>query len=247
MCDVIADVRPESPTFGTLGERRADRRQPRLRVPARRRGARLRDAGRRHHRALSPRRVLRSRRLRRRPLGRSDAGAFSGRCRRRWCRTRTARGGGWRDERSPVLVTGGTGFIGRWAVAALREAGRDVHAVTHREPPAAGGAGVTWHRGRSARCGGDAAAAGATCGRRTCCTRPGMSSPPTTCSRSRTCGGWRARCTWSRPFAPAAASGSSASARRPNTGWRWRRAVRTHAVGAGDALRGVQARACTAC
>ena len=45
-----------------------------------------------------------------------------------------------------ALVTGGTGFIGRWAVAALRDAGCEVHAVTHREPPAAGGNGVVWHR-----------------------------------------------------------------------------------------------------
>ena len=47
---------------------------------------------------------------------------------------------------SRVLVTGGTGFIGRWAVAALREAGRDVHVVTHRETPVADRDGVTWHR-----------------------------------------------------------------------------------------------------
>jgi len=45
-----------------------------------------------------------------------------------------------------ALVTGGTGFIGRWAVASLRDAGCEVHAVTHREPPAAGGNGVVWHR-----------------------------------------------------------------------------------------------------
>jgi len=43
-----------------------------------------------------------------------------------------------------ALVTGGSGFIGRWAVARLCELGVEVHAVTHREPPAAGD-GVTWH------------------------------------------------------------------------------------------------------
>ncbi len=45
-----------------------------------------------------------------------------------------------------ALVTGGTGFIGRWAVAALRDAGHEVHAVTHREAPAVRGDGVIWHR-----------------------------------------------------------------------------------------------------
>jgi len=44
-----------------------------------------------------------------------------------------------------ALVTGGSGFIGRWAVARLREMGAEVHAVTHREAPTPGD-GVVWHR-----------------------------------------------------------------------------------------------------
>jgi nucleoside-diphosphate-sugar epimerase len=43
---------------------------------------------------------------------------------------------------SRVLVTGGTGFIGRHAVAALVRAGHELHVVA-RAP--ADGAGVTWH------------------------------------------------------------------------------------------------------
>src|SRR3712207_8477367 len=43
---------------------------------------------------------------------------------------------------SRVLVTGATGFVGRHALAPLRDAGHEVHAVA-RTPGAQ--AGVTWH------------------------------------------------------------------------------------------------------
>jgi len=48
-----------------------------------------------------------------------------------------------------VLVTGATGFIGRWVVARLCDMGADVHAVTHREggaPPGDLSRDVVWHR-----------------------------------------------------------------------------------------------------
>jgi nucleoside-diphosphate-sugar epimerase len=44
---------------------------------------------------------------------------------------------------SRVLVTGASGFIGRWALPALRARGHEVHAIGRR--PAAGNDGVTWH------------------------------------------------------------------------------------------------------
>jgi nucleoside-diphosphate-sugar epimerase len=44
---------------------------------------------------------------------------------------------------SRVLVTGGTGFIGRQTLSRLAERGFDVHAVARSEPPA--GSGATWH------------------------------------------------------------------------------------------------------
>lgn len=43
-----------------------------------------------------------------------------------------------------VLLTGGTGFIGRHAVAPLRERGFDIHLIVHKSTPAPG-AGVTPH------------------------------------------------------------------------------------------------------
>jgi nucleoside-diphosphate-sugar epimerase len=43
-----------------------------------------------------------------------------------------------------ALVTGGTGFIGRWAVARLQEMGAEVHVVTRRRLAAPAG-GVVWH------------------------------------------------------------------------------------------------------
>jgi len=43
-----------------------------------------------------------------------------------------------------VLVTGATGFIGRWTVDPLLRAGVEVHAVTRRRPDGAR-ADVTWH------------------------------------------------------------------------------------------------------
>jgi len=43
-----------------------------------------------------------------------------------------------------VLVTGATGFIGRWTVDPLLRAGAEVHAVTRRRPDGAR-ADVTWH------------------------------------------------------------------------------------------------------
>lgn len=48
-----------------------------------------------------------------------------------------------------VLVTGATGFIGRWAVARLCDMGADVHAVMHREtgaPTPEISRDVEWHR-----------------------------------------------------------------------------------------------------
>jgi nucleoside-diphosphate-sugar epimerase len=45
-----------------------------------------------------------------------------------------------------VLVTGGTGFIGRQALAPLAERGFEVHAVARREPPAELAPLATWHR-----------------------------------------------------------------------------------------------------
>jgi nucleoside-diphosphate-sugar epimerase len=45
-----------------------------------------------------------------------------------------------------VLVTGGTGFIGRQALAPLAEHGFEVHAVARREPPADLAPLATWHR-----------------------------------------------------------------------------------------------------
>jgi nucleoside-diphosphate-sugar epimerase len=48
-----------------------------------------------------------------------------------------------------VLVTGATGFIGRWAVVRLREMGAEVHAVTHHAAGAPADAlsrDVVWHR-----------------------------------------------------------------------------------------------------
>jgi nucleoside-diphosphate-sugar epimerase len=46
---------------------------------------------------------------------------------------------------SRVLVTGATGFIGRWALAPLLAAGHEVHAVSTRPAPAWSPAGVQWH------------------------------------------------------------------------------------------------------
>jgi nucleoside-diphosphate-sugar epimerase len=43
-----------------------------------------------------------------------------------------------------VLLTGGTGFIGRHCIAELQARGYEVHATTSRTPPAP--AGVRWHR-----------------------------------------------------------------------------------------------------
>lgn len=43
------------------------------------------------------------------------------------------------------LVTGVTGFIGRWTIAELRGRGHDVHALVRTIPEGAS-AGVTWHR-----------------------------------------------------------------------------------------------------
>jgi nucleoside-diphosphate-sugar epimerase len=45
-----------------------------------------------------------------------------------------------------VLVTGGTGFIGRQALAALAERGFEVHAVARREPPAELASLAAWHQ-----------------------------------------------------------------------------------------------------
>ncbi len=47
---------------------------------------------------------------------------------------------------SRVLVTGGTGFIGRHAVAALAEAGHEVHVASRRPPVTGSPPGVTWHQ-----------------------------------------------------------------------------------------------------
>lgn len=53
---------------------------------------------------------------------------------------------------SRVLLTGASGFVGRWALAALLDAGHEVHAVARRPPArdpeitaAARGAQPTWH------------------------------------------------------------------------------------------------------
>lgn len=45
---------------------------------------------------------------------------------------------------SRVLLTGGTGFVGRQAIDPLLAAGHEVHAVSRSE--GGGGRGVTWHR-----------------------------------------------------------------------------------------------------
>lgn len=47
---------------------------------------------------------------------------------------------------SRVLVTGGTGFIGRGVLEPLVAAGMEVHAVTSRPTPPGGPRGVHWHR-----------------------------------------------------------------------------------------------------
>lgn len=47
---------------------------------------------------------------------------------------------------SRVLVTGGSGFIGRHAVAALVEAGHEVHVVSRRPPSTRPPPGVIWHQ-----------------------------------------------------------------------------------------------------
>jgi nucleoside-diphosphate-sugar epimerase len=47
---------------------------------------------------------------------------------------------------SRVLVTGATGFIGRWTLTPLMQAGMEVHAVTSRDRPAESPNGVHWHR-----------------------------------------------------------------------------------------------------
>ncbi len=44
-----------------------------------------------------------------------------------------------------VLVTGATGFIGRYSLARLLESGYEVHAVSNQQSPTARD-GVTWHR-----------------------------------------------------------------------------------------------------
>lgn len=45
-----------------------------------------------------------------------------------------------------VLVTGGSGFVGRQCVARLAEAGHEVHAVHFRSPAAESGGAVSWHK-----------------------------------------------------------------------------------------------------
>jgi nucleoside-diphosphate-sugar epimerase len=45
-----------------------------------------------------------------------------------------------------VLITGATGFIGRFALEPLQKLGFEVHAVTSRAVPNARGDGVIWHR-----------------------------------------------------------------------------------------------------
>jgi nucleoside-diphosphate-sugar epimerase len=44
-----------------------------------------------------------------------------------------------------VLVTGGSGFVGRACFSGLLDRGFEVHAATHRSPPNT--AGIRWHRG----------------------------------------------------------------------------------------------------
>lgn len=46
---------------------------------------------------------------------------------------------------SRTLVTGASGFIGRWATAELAALGHDVHALTRRSAPLPARKGVTWH------------------------------------------------------------------------------------------------------
>lgn len=46
---------------------------------------------------------------------------------------------------SRVLVTGGSGFVGRPVLAALAALGYEVHAVARRPPPGGAGEGVRWH------------------------------------------------------------------------------------------------------
>lgn len=45
-----------------------------------------------------------------------------------------------------VLLTGATGFVGRQAIAPLRERGYEVHAVSSRPVPPTAGPGVVWHQ-----------------------------------------------------------------------------------------------------
>jgi nucleoside-diphosphate-sugar epimerase len=45
-----------------------------------------------------------------------------------------------------VLLTGGSGFVGRHCIAPLRELGFEVHSVSHARSGDAGSVGVIWHR-----------------------------------------------------------------------------------------------------
>jgi dTDP-4-dehydrorhamnose reductase len=57
----------------------------------------------------------------------------------------TTRAVAWRDVVVRVLVTGGTGTLGRVVVRSLAAAGDEVHALWHRQPPAPQPA-VEWHQ-----------------------------------------------------------------------------------------------------
>ena len=126
--DVIADVRPDR-RRSEMGRLRADAGEPVCAVPSEGVAHGYQTLVGKEHRPLSSQRLLRAAGRRRHPLGRSDAGDPWPLPPSMLSEQDRALGTPHPMTMTRVLVTGASGFVGRWSLAPLAARGADVHAA----------------------------------------------------------------------------------------------------------------------